>query len=95
MNLFLLKMLGLIDTSTFPQIGDNSNAPIKALLQIALEAMGAIAVLIIAIAGFKLTISRGDPQAVARSKDTIIYAAVGLVVVVAAFSIVTFVVGNI
>ena len=53
--------------------------------------MAAIAVLIITIAGFKYVLSRGEPQSVAQAKNAIIYAFIGLVVVMSAFGIVTFV----
>lgn len=51
----------------------------------------AISVLVIAIGGFRYTISSGDPQNIAKAKNTIIYALIGLVVALAAFSIVSFV----
>jgi len=56
--------------------------------------MGAVAVFIITLAGFKYVTSGGNPENVAKAKGTIIYAAVGLVVSLIAFSIVTFVVKN-
>lgn len=52
---------------------------------------GAIAVLVIAVAGFQYVISRGDPAATAKAKNAIIYAVIGLMVVIAAFTIVNFV----
>lgn len=55
---------------------------------------GGIAVIIIIVAGIKFITSQGDPQATAKARNTIIYAAIGLAVSVAAFTIVTFVVGK-
>lgn len=53
--------------------------------------LGGIALIIIIIAGIKFITSQGDPQATAKARNTIIYAAIGLAVSVAAFSIVAFV----
>ena len=50
----------------------------------------AIAVLVIVVAGLKYVTSSGDPQGVASARKAIIYAAVGLIVCGAAYSIVGF-----
>jgi uncharacterized membrane protein YidH (DUF202 family) len=71
-----------------PQV--NTDTSINKGLKIILAVAGAVAMLIIVIAGFRYTISQGDPQAVNKAKNTIIYAAIGLVICVTAFSIVTF-----
>jgi hypothetical protein len=52
---------------------------------------GAVAMLVIVIAGLRYTISRGDPNAVKTSKETIIYAIVGLIIAISGYSLVTFV----
>jgi hypothetical protein len=52
---------------------------------------GAIAVLIIVIAGFKYIISQGNPNDVATARNAIIYALIGLIVIMFAFAIVNFV----
>lgn len=57
--------------------------------------MGAISILIIVIAGFQYVVSGGDPQKTSRAKDTILYAVIGLVVAISAFTIVTFVLGRV
>jgi hypothetical protein len=57
--------------------------------------IGAIAVLIIVIAGLRFILANGDPQNVAKARNTIIYAGVGLVVAVSAEIIVTFVLNNV
>ena len=53
---------------------------------------GVTAVIIIIIAGFQFVFSSGDPQKAASARNAIIYAAVGLVVIVVARSIIAFVV---
>lgn len=70
------------------------NDKIVIILQIVFATMGAIAILVIAVAGLQYVLSNGDPQKTARAKDTIIYAVIGLVVAIMSFAIVTFVLGR-
>ena len=55
-----------------------------------LAAFGGLAVLLITFGGFKYVLSRGDPEATAKARNTILYAIVGLVVSMLAYAIVTF-----
>lgn len=66
----------------------------KAANIIALVA-GISAVIIIVISGIMYITSGGDPQSVSRAKNTLIYAVVGLVIVVLARTIITFVLSKI
>lgn len=54
-----------------------------------------IAVFMVVFGGFKLVVSSGDPQAVGTSTRLIIYALVGLVIIIAARVIVGFVLGRV
>jgi hypothetical protein len=82
--------LAQIDVSNLPQPHDTSNG-LRTIINIILLIMGAVAVLIITISGFRYIISRGNPQEVAKAKDGILYAVIGLVVIILAFIIVGFV----
>jgi hypothetical protein len=53
--------------------------------------LGVIAVIIIILGGFQYITSQGEPQKTAKAKDTILYAVIGLVVSILAWSIVNFV----
>lgn len=75
--------------------GDISSNTVATVLEIAFAALGSVAFLIIVVAGMKFTLSRGNPDAIGKARNTIIYAAVGLVVSMLAFSIVRFVVRNV
>jgi phosphotransferase system glucose/maltose/N-acetylglucosamine-specific IIC component len=55
---------------------------------------GAVAVIIIIVAGFMFITSGGDPAATAKARNTITYAVVGLVVIALAFVITQFVIGR-
>lgn len=56
---------------------------------------GMAAVLFVVLAGIKYITSQGDPQQISQAKQSIIYAAVGIVVIVATRMIIGFVLGNI
>lgn len=58
------------------------------VLPIVFGVAGAVSMLVIVIAGILFMLSRGDPQKSATARNAIIYAAVGLAISVAAFSIV-------
>ena len=64
------------------------------VLNVIFAVMGALALLMLVIAGFRYTISQGDPNSVAGSKRMIIYTLVGLVVIALAATIVNFVLGR-
>ena len=55
---------------------------------------GILAVVMIIVSGFQMSMSAGDAGAVTKAKNTLIYSVVGLVVSLFAFAIVTFVVGK-
>lgn len=55
---------------------------------------GIVAVIVLVVAGYLFTTSRGDPAQMKRSKDAIRGAVVGLVIVMAAFVITQFVIGG-
>ena len=57
--------------------------------------VGIIAVIVIIIGGVFYIVSQGDPAKVARAKATILYAVIGLLVVLLSFAIVNFVLSNI
>ncbi len=71
--------------------GDFLNDRLQSVLQFTFGVLGAIAVLVIVIAALQYVLSAGDTQKVARAKDAIIYALIGLAVAVMAYAIVAFV----
>ena len=72
----------------------STDARILAIFNTTLGVAGAIAVLIIVIAGFRYIVSQGDSSQVAAARNAILYAVVGLVVIMLAFAIVNFVIGG-
>jgi len=83
-----------VDLSTLPRVAGGSS-PINTIVEIVFGLLGSLALLFIILAGIKLMTSKGDPQAVAKARNTIIYAALGLAITISAFTIVTFVLGQI
>ena len=84
---------GVLSGANLPQVTAGPEQ-LKGILSIILGLIGAIALLIIVYAGFKFVSSQGDPQKVATARMTILYAVIGLVVAVFAFTIVQFVLGQ-
>lgn len=81
------------DDLGLPQV-DANTLTVQNILQIIFGVVAAITVIFIIISAIKLSTSLGDPQAVKRLRGSIIYAAIGLVVVLLAETIVTFVLGS-
>lgn len=73
---------------------DISQTKVNDIYSLIFGIAGGVAIIIIVLGGIKFITSQGDPQAVAKARNTIIYAAIGLAVSVAAFTIVTFVIGK-
>jgi len=74
---------------------DAGDSQIKSVLNYVFVIIGAVSVLMIMVGGIRYMLSAGDPQRTGSAKNTVIYALIGLVVAVAAFSIVNFVLGSI
>lgn len=81
----------VIDTSCLPH-NPASSSVIDTILSVVFGIAASVALLVIVIGGFRYIVAHGDPQAVSQARKAILYAIIGLVVSMAAFSIVTFVV---
>ena len=64
-------------------------------LNIVYFVMGSVAVIIIILAGYRYMTASGDSSKITKASQAIIYAVVGLVVIVCAFAITNFVAGRI
>ena len=76
--------------------GNSTDLPsfITNIVNILLFLAGAIAVIVIIIGGIRYVMSSGDAGQVQAAKNTILYAVVGLVVVIMAYAIVNFVINQ-
>lgn len=70
------------------------NSIVQTIINIFSVVVGAVSVIMIIIGGFRYVISGGDSSATKSAKDTIMYAVIGLVVVLFAQVIVIFVLSN-
>ena len=66
----------------------------KKVTDVLLFLAGAVAVIVLIIGGIRYVISSGDSGQVQSAKNTILYAVVGLVVVIMAYAIVNFVINQ-
>ena len=90
MTQILLRLLAAVPPTGLPQT-ELDGVTVKTVLNFIFALAGAVALLMITLAGFKYATSRGDANAVKSSKETIVYAVVGLLITMAAFSVVNFV----
>jgi hypothetical protein len=88
------QMAGVVRTDALPHASAN-NGTITTVLGIVFAFTASIALLMIVIGGFRYVTAQGDPNGTAQAKNTIIYAVIGLLVSMVAFSIVTFVIKGI
>ena len=87
----LFDLFAQLDLKEVPQTRA-TNATLQNIVAVIAIIAGAIAVLIIVLAGLRYITSRGNPNETAKAKDAIIYAVVGLIIIISAFSIVNYVV---
>ncbi len=83
----------ILDYSSLPNHSPGN--VIASILNIVFAITASISVLMIVIGGMRYITAHGDASATERARSTIIYAVVGLVITMAAFSIVTFVIGKV
>ena len=57
-------------------------------------AVGVVAVIMIVVSGLKMVTSAGDPGAVQKAKQTMIYSIIGLAIAILAYAIVNLVLDN-
>jgi uncharacterized membrane protein YidH (DUF202 family) len=83
-----------VDISPLPHASADSTT-IKSALTVTFVIVGALALLMITLSGFRYIIAQDDAQKVAQAKRGIIYSAVGLVVAASGQLIVTYVIGHV
>jgi hypothetical protein len=85
-----------LNVSSLPTANGAANGNVlKTILSIVLGVLGALALFYMTIGGFRYVTSQGDPQAIEKAKQTVLYALIGLVVAIVAEVIVSFALGHI
>ena len=67
---------------------------LKNIVNILLYITGAVAVIMVVLGGFKYVTSNGDSAQLKSAKDTILYSVVGIILAIAGYAIVNFVIKN-
>ena len=80
------------DVPNIPTV--NASELIPTILSTVYWVAGVAAVIVIVVAGIFYSISQGDAAKIKRAKEAILYALVGLVVVMVAFVITNFIAGR-
>ena len=91
-------LMQLADNVKPKPVGDENadlRGNVTGILNVAIGALGIVAVIVIIIGGVQYMTSTGDAGKVKKAKDTILYGVIGLVVVILAFAIVNFVIANV
>lgn len=84
---------GLCETG-LPAVEPSSDQVAK-ILQIVFAVLGTITLIYILVAAFQLMTSLGNPEAVTKIRQSIIYAAVGLAIILSAEIIVTLLISRV
>ncbi len=86
-----------VDGNTYntnlPTVNAN-NGSLTSILQIVFGIIGSVAVIIIMVAALQFVTSGGNPESAKRARETIIFAVIGLIIVISAELIVTFALGK-
>ena len=85
---------GSICETGLPKIVADNDIVVKALQQFIFPAIAAVALFFIIMSGLKMITAQGDPQSLSKARKSIIYAAMGLAIVLTAEAIVTWVIGR-
>jgi hypothetical protein len=91
---FLATLATEISTKGIPKLNADP-ARLQTFLSVIFGLLGAVSLLVLVIAGLRYVNSAGDPGTMSKTKNTIIYAAVGLIVSMSAYAMVAFVLSNV
>ena len=94
MTLFTLLAAAKIDAQKNGIEPINANDVVLGVLNTFYFIAGAAAIIVIIIAGIIYTVSDGDSSKITRAKNAIIYAVVGLAIILGAFTITGFISGR-
>lgn len=91
----MMRLFSAVSANEFdvPKTNLGSNS-FETIMQIVFGLAAAVAIIVLLLASLKYVTSQGDPAGVAKAKNAIIYAVIGLIIAASAFGIVSFVVKN-
>lgn len=94
LNYFVLKFAQTISADEAGVPSMDADALLQNGLNLTYFIAGSAAVIVIVVGGIMYAISSGDAGKVAKAKNLLTYAIVGLVIVLSAFAITNFVIGR-
>ena len=92
LKLFAAGLLGEADKLGIPTKTANA-AGLKSILDVIYMIAGVIAVIVMIVAAISYVTSSGDANKVKKAKDTIVYALIGLFLVIFAFTLTAYIAG--
>jgi uncharacterized membrane protein (DUF373 family) len=78
--------------SGIPTSTSNLSSAVSNFTNLGLFLLGALSVIFMVVGGLQYIFSGGNPQRTSQARETILYAAIGLVIASAAYAIVTFII---
>lgn len=90
MNKYIFAATQVVFKNPFPETENG----LRNGITLALGLLGGISVLVLVLSGIRLSASRGNPDAIAKLRSTIIFASVGLIIAISASAIISFVVNR-
>jgi len=88
----IIDQLAQINSNSLPKATVTSSMP--TVLKTVFAFAGVLSVLFVVIGGLRYTLSAGNPSQIKQAKETILYALIGLVLAISAFTVVSFVLGR-
>jgi len=88
----LAKISGPVNPSGLPEKLVGQGGIITKISNAILAVVGVLAVLFLILGGVQYITSAGNPDNVAKAKNTILYAVIGLIFVILSFAIVNFII---
>lgn len=67
---------------------------IRSVVEILIFVVGAVSIIMVVIGGLRYVLSGGDEKAISAAKNTILYSIIGIIISVASYAIVSFVLTN-
>lgn len=95
MRAFFLIMLAAVPKPSNVPKTDASGSTLTNIFNTVLALAGALAVAYIVWSGIRYMLSQGQPNEIKAARDGILYSLIGIVVVMVAFLLVNYVIGNI
>ena len=91
----IISWVFLIIKGQGPELAGTAAGAVSIILNALFGILGLVAVVVVLIGGINMMISTGDPGRIRKSKDTLMWGLIGLVICIFASAIVNFVIGMI